>query len=57
LADQHFKIEKAEVDSRTSTRVRKLDPPERVEEIARMLAGEELSDTALAHARQLLGVA
>jgi DNA repair protein RecN (Recombination protein N) len=55
LASSHFRIEKSEVDGRTATRVRRLDPEERLTEIARMLAGETLTETALAHARDMLG--
>ena len=37
--------------------VRELDGRERVEEIARMLAGEKVPETALKHARALLEAA
>jgi len=53
-ATTHFRIEKQERDGRVLTHVRGLDGPERVEEIARMLAGEDLSESALANARDLL---
>lgn len=54
-ATTHFRIEKQERDGRVLTIVRGLDGDERVEEIARMLAGEALSESALANARDLLG--
>jgi DNA repair protein RecN (Recombination protein N) len=53
-AASHFRIEKGEANGRVVTRVRALPPDERVEEIARMLAGEKVTDTALANARELL---
>ncbi len=53
-ATAHFRIEKAEDRGRVSTVVRRLTHEERVEEIARMLAGEEVSESALANARELL---
>lgn len=53
-ATTHFRIEKQERDGRVLTSVRGLDGDERVEEIARMLAGEALSESALANARDLL---
>jgi DNA repair protein RecN (Recombination protein N) len=54
FADQHFLIEKAERSGRTHTGVRRMEPTERVEEIARMLSGASLSETSLRHAEQML---
>ncbi|MGV3616004.1 MAG: DNA repair protein RecN [Fimbriimonas sp.] len=54
-AATHFRIEKGEANGRVVTRVRPLSTDERVEEIARMLAGERVTGTALANARELLG--
>jgi DNA repair protein RecN (Recombination protein N) len=54
FADQHFLIEKAEKSGRTHTGVRRMEPSERVEEIARMLSGASLTETSLRHAEQML---
>ena len=54
LADRHFVVEKSVSGKRTSISVRELSKPEQVEEIARMLAGETISDTAREHAREML---
>jgi DNA repair protein RecN (Recombination protein N) len=54
LADRHFRAEKGEVGGRTVAAVRLLEGKERVAEIARMLAGEKVPETALKHARTLL---
>ncbi|MEP7074404.1 MAG: DNA repair protein RecN [Acidobacteriota bacterium] len=54
LADKHFVVEKTVTTNKTSITTRELDKTERVEEIARMLAGEKISDTAREHARELL---
>jgi DNA repair protein RecN (Recombination protein N) len=54
LADGHYRVEKSMEAGRTVTRVRKLDPSERVQEIARMLGGKEITDITLQHARELL---
>jgi DNA repair protein RecN (Recombination protein N) len=54
FADQHFLIEKAERSGRTHTGVRRMEPGERVEEIARMLSGASLTETSLRHAEQML---
>lgn len=54
----HYRIEKGESGGRVTTNVRLLKPDERVEEIARMLAGEHVTDSARQNARDLLaGVA
>jgi DNA repair protein RecN (Recombination protein N) len=57
LADRHLLAEKRAVKGRTVACVRELDGPERVAEIARMLAGTKVPDTALKHARALLEAA
>ena len=54
FGDQHFLIEKAVKAGRTQTEVRLMETSERVEEIARMLSGEKLTDTSMRHAEQLL---
>jgi DNA repair protein RecN (Recombination protein N) len=48
-------IEKAEHEGRTLTQVRELIGEDRVDEIARMLAGEQIAEEARANARTLLG--
>ena len=54
FADQHFLIEKFERRGRTETGVRQMEQHERVEEIARMLSGANLTETSLRHAEQML---
>lgn len=56
-ADRHFVIEKLMKKDRTSIAVRELGPPERVEEIARMLAGEKITEAARENARELIAAA
>lgn len=51
---EHYKVYKEEQGIVTNTRMKKLSKEERVAELAEMLGGKELSDSALAHARQLL---
>ena len=53
-ARRHFRIEKVVDDGRATTRVASLDGHERESEVARMLAGGELTESARAHARVLL---
>ena len=54
LADAQFAAVKDFARGRTRATVRRLDPGERIEEIARMLAGEKITTTARQHARVLL---
>ncbi|MBW6456758.1 MAG: DNA repair protein RecN [Trueperaceae bacterium] len=53
FADHHLRVDKAEVAGRTVTRVASLAGEDRVEELARMLAGDA-GDVARRHARALL---
>ncbi len=57
FADCHFRVEKLTQAGRTVTRVRKLEHAERVEELARMLGGARITDTARQHAEQLIAEA
>ena len=54
LANQHFLVEKETSGTKTTVSLRKLNEGERIEEIARMLAGEEITESARAHAKELL---
>lgn len=54
IADYQFFIEKISDEHSTVSKVRLLDIDERVEEIAKMLAGENVTDAALTQARELL---
>ena len=49
-----YRIEKSEEGGRVATQVVKLSGEERVDEIARMLAGDQISESARANARELL---
>jgi len=55
FGDQHYYIEKQVKNGRTITTIRSMDHKERIEEIARMIGGETVTRTALAHARALMG--
>lgn len=54
IADNQFFIEKISDENSTVSTVRLLDFDERVEEIAKMLAGENVTEAALSQARELL---
>ena len=57
LADHHFIVEKETVSGRTLVKARSLTQMEQVEEIARMLAGEQITDQARENARVMLASA
>lgn len=55
IADHQFFIEKTSSETSTVSTVRLLTLDERVEEIAKMLAGHDVTETARQQARELLG--
>ena len=57
LADRHFVVEKIVSGGRTNIGVRELSPTEKIEELARMLAGEQITDAARENARAMLAAA
>ncbi len=56
MGRQHYKVEKIETEQGTQSHMSLLSDEERVEEIAKMLSGENITDAALNNARELLGV-
>ncbi|WP_299277744.1 DNA repair protein RecN [uncultured Psychroserpens sp.] len=52
--DTHFKVYKKDIENVTQTRLKKLMPEERIVEIAQMLGGVDVSNSAIEHAKQLL---
>ena len=57
FADNHLFISKSVHDDRTFTQVDALDTDGRVRELARIVGGEQITDSALNHARELLNSA
>ena len=55
IADQQYFIQKNVAQGRTLTTLSQLNAEERVEEVARMLAGETITPLTREHARELLG--
>ena len=53
-AQQHFRVYKKENKERTSSEIIKLNTEERVEEIAKMLSGKNISSSAIINAKELL---
>lgn len=53
MADTHFLIEKNVKDQMTTTGIRKLNDSEKIEELARMLGGVEITEKVLENAREM----
>jgi DNA repair protein RecN (Recombination protein N) len=54
LKGAHYRIEKEVLKGRTITKIRRLNESERVDEIARMSSGENITQTTRKHAREML---
>jgi DNA repair protein RecN (Recombination protein N) len=51
---RHYHVYKDDTDNSTFTRVKLLSPEERIFEVARLLSGSEVTETAMKNARELL---
>jgi DNA repair protein RecN (Recombination protein N) len=56
VADTHFVVEKVEKNKRSVTRMRKLSLEERVSEVAKLMSGEEVTESGKRSARELMGL-
>ena len=52
--DAHYKVFKTDTKETTHTQLKRLDEEERIVEIAQMLGGTTITESAMAHAKQLL---
>mgnify|MGYP005993678217 CR=1 FL=1 len=52
--NNHYKVYKKEIKGVTTTNLKQLSTDERIVEIAEMLSGKNISDSALTHAKELL---
>ncbi|MCA0754503.1 DNA repair protein RecN [Paenibacillus sp. N4] len=57
MADHHYEIRKQVIDARTSTSVTELIGTVRIEELARMLGGVEVTEKTRHHAQEMLDLA
>lgn len=53
-ASHHFKVEKEIIGNRTETKVKSLEMEERIEEIARLMSGENITPAAMETAKSLM---
>lgn len=56
MGSHHYKVSKEETDKGTISRMTELSQQERVQEIAQMLSGSDVSEAALANAKELLKI-
>ncbi len=54
-AHHHYRVSKRKQEQTTHTRLERLDSDQRVEEIARMLGGVDITEQTRAHAREMIG--
>ncbi|HLS16614.1 MAG TPA: DNA repair protein RecN [Paenalcaligenes sp.] len=54
-AGHHFEVSKKTQDDHTISTITALDEPQRIDELARMLGGIEITPTTREHAREMLG--
>ncbi len=54
-AHKHYRVAKVEEGDRTITRIEPLSEEEHIREVASLMSGEEITDTALMSARELIG--
>ena len=56
MGSHHYKVSKEETDKGTISRMTELSQQERIQEIAQMLSGSDVSEAALANAKELLKI-
>ena len=56
LADQHYAVEKNEINKRVTSRIRKLNITERIKEVAKLMSGENITEASIKGAKELMGL-
>ena len=56
LGTMHYKILKEELNNKTSTKTLQLTDHKRIEEVARMLSGDQVDEEAIANAKKMLDI-
>ncbi|CAH2212895.1 DNA repair protein RecN [Tepidibacter aestuarii] len=56
-ANSHFRIEKVIQESRTYTKIEKLNQKEQIKEIARLISGSNITEKTIEHAKEILEIA
>jgi len=56
LADQHYAVEKIETDQRAVSKIKKLNNEERINEVAKLMSGENITEASIKGAKELMGL-
>jgi DNA repair protein RecN (Recombination protein N) len=56
LADSHYSIEKISKKDRVISSIKKLDEKEQVNEVAKLISGEKITDKSISTAQELIGL-
>ena len=56
LADSHYSIEKISKKDRVISAIKKLDEEEQVNEVAKLISGEKITDKSISTAQELIGL-
>ena len=57
MADKHFLIQKGVVGTKTISSIQGMSEDERINELARMLSGSEITEAVLINAREMIDYA
>ncbi len=56
LSDEHFSVEKKKIGTRVVSSIRKLEDEEKINEVAKLLSGEDITEAAIKSAKELMGL-
>lgn len=56
LAEHHYTVAKQEADGRVISTIRQLRDSERLQEVAKLISGEEVTEASLVGAKELMGI-
>ncbi len=56
LSDEHFSVEKKKIGTRVVSSIRKLHDEEKINEVAKLLSGEDITEAAIKSAKELMGL-
>jgi DNA repair protein RecN (Recombination protein N) len=57
MSDNHFSVHKVKMENRITTEVKNLNRKEKVKEVARILAGEKITELSVKHAEEMISMA
>jgi len=56
LSNEHFTVEKKKIGTRVVSSIKKLNEEEKIDEVAKLLSGEDITDAAIKSAKELMGL-